>query len=46
MNIQYSDKKKCFFDERGNKYPFVEIKHHVPQKYSVVNNYIPELRNE
>lgn len=45
-NIQYSDKKKCFFDERGNKYPFVEIKHHVPQKYSVVNNYIAELRNE
>ena len=43
-NIQYSNKKKCWIDEKGNKLPIYQVEHHTPEKVITKgNNHIKEL---
>lgn len=36
-NIQYSSKKKAWFDEHGNMLPTYHIEHHTPERKQPVN---------
>lgn len=44
-NLQYSSKKKAWFDEHGNKLPSYTIEHHTPEIVKPTdNNEINELK--
>lgn len=46
-DIQYSSKKKAYFDEKGKMYPFIQVSHHEPETVNPVeSNEITELQSE
>jgi len=43
-SIQYSRKKQCCFDERGNALPTIEIREHTPERKGAIDNNIESLK--
>lgn len=43
-SLQYSAKKVAWFDEKGNKMPYIYKEYHKADKKGIIDNYITELR--